>query len=300
MTALRPNYSLKSLLSVLQLLLELALVVFFIVYGLLHWSSISTAFVQLSPLWLLTCGLLYSAMHFFAVLATASLLRSLGCPRPYGMLFVIHIRRLPAKYLPGGIWHAVGRGADLVKDGIPIRRIGQLVGIEQLLAIWWSGFLGFVFAGLAFNGRIGRVASMIAMCWLIISLLALVWVRVRPGWRYLVEAVSAPEIVLAYVAGWICLAAGFTLYIWHGVDMLSSPLQVAASYLVSWMIGAIAFFAPQGIGVFEISMARALGQSGSLQADIIWFIGSYRLLVLTADLAIWGGGCAWFRVIRVR
>lgn len=295
--ALRSSTSFKRLVLALQLWLELALVAFFIAYGMLHWNDIRSVFASVSPAGILVCMLAYSAMHFFAVMATTSLLRSLGHPRPYRMLLVIHLRRLPAKYLPGGIWHAVSRGTDLAKEGVPIRSIGKLVGMEQLLAVWWSGFLGFMLAGLVFDGVVRSVALMIAVCWLSITLLALVWLGKVPKWRYLVAAVSEPKIVLAYIAGWFFLATAFTLYLWQSVDTLNSPLQVAASYLVSWMIGAIAFFAPQGIGVFEVSMGKALSQFGSLQGGILWLIGSYRILVLAADLVIWMGSSVWFRLM---
>lgn len=296
LATLRSSTSFKRVILALQLGLEFALVAFFIAYGVLHWNDIRAAFTSVSLTGLLACMLAYSAMHFFAVMATSSLLRSLGHPRPYRMLLAIHLRRLPAKYLPGGIWHAVSRGADLVNEGVPVRSIGQLVGVEQLLAIWWSGFLGFMLAGLVFDGVVRSVASMIAVCWLGVTLLALVWLGKARRWRHLVAAVSAPKILLAYIAGWFCLATGFTLYLWQSVDTLNNPLQVAASYLVSWMIGAIAFFAPQGIGVFEVSMGKALSQFGPLQGGILWFIGSYRLVVLAADLVVWGGG-VWFRFV---
>lgn len=106
-TALRANYSLKSILSLLQLLMESALVVFFIAYGMLHWNNISAIFIQLSPLWLLLCMLVYSAMHFFAVLATASLLRSFGHPR--SSLPSIHAGWLPSIFpeASGTLWAEV-------------------------------------------------------------------------------------------------------------------------------------------------------------------------------------------------
>lgn len=281
------NTLLRKLLSYWKLTVEVLLVGFFLIYAGTHWSQICAILKRLSVPGVVVCMLIYSLGHLAAVCSTRTLLAGLGSPRSYLQLLDIYFRRLPAKYLPGGIWHAVGRGSDLVSDGIPMRTVGQMLGLEQALAIWWSGFLGFVLVGLTFGGRVASLSFAIAFFWVACSGVSWCCLR-RSRHARLLSAAISPTICTVYIAGWTCLATAFSLYLWIGGMVQGSILRVSASYLVSWMIGALAFFSPQGVGVFEFAVSKAIGYSESVQADFFWFVGSYRLVVLMADLVVCG------------
>lgn len=268
---------------------EILLIVFFVAYAFHHRGRVVDIVSNLSLTSLVGCMVIYSLSHLWASASTARLLYLVRQRRPFLEILGIHINRLPAKYLPGGIWHTLGRGADLVGRGVDKRCVTQVLLLEQLLAIWWSGLLGLTLGVAAFpEARFTAV------------LLAAVWVAVGAGlffllrWRFplLAAAAARLDVSLIYAAGWACLAAAFTVFLYSGNAVNETIIRTVASYLVSWMIGAVALFSPQGLGVFEFSMVKLLPSPRFHNADFLWYIGSYRIVVLLADLAAWGIGRA--------
>lgn len=278
---------LRRALTYWKLALEMSLIAFFIFHAWRHWDEIRAIIGRLSLVGLCCCMLPYILAYFIAGWSTSSLLVSFGEVRPYWQIMGIYFRRLPAKYLPGGIWHTVGRGGDFVRHGIPVQQVGRALLLEQMLAVWWSGFLGLLLASVVFDESVRRAALGLAFFWIAVPAIVLGYARRKRNYAQLVSAAVDPVVAVTYVAGWSCLATAFSIYLSLGGMTHGSLLQVAASYLVSWMVGALAFFAPQGMGVFEFSMGKAMGYSGPVAAGFLWFVGSYRLLVLATDLTAW-------------
>ena len=59
------------------------------------------------------------------------------------------------------------------------------------------------------------------------------------------------------------------------------------SYLFSWSIGYLAFFAPQGIGVFEVTLANMLDTSLTV-GSLAVIIAGFRIIIFLADITLWG------------
>ena len=280
--------TLRKVISYWKLAFECLLIVVFVFYGIRYWSEIRDIVQRISPSALCLCVGIYSLSHFLAAMATKALFAAKGYPMFFATFLRIHLQRLPAKYLPGGIWHTVGRGADLVQLGITTRTVTQVLLLEQILAIWWAGFIGFILIGCTFDGAT-RMAAFALAAALLAGAGLLMWllVRFKPNAADLAHVAFMPKVCIAYVIGWCCLAIAFTCYAWVGELTQAPPLRIAASYLVSWMVGALAFFAPQGMGVFELAMQYAVFPSQPSSAGSLWLIGSYRLVVLSADLIAW-------------
>ncbi len=68
-----------------------------------------------------------------------------------------------------------------------------------------------------------------------------------------------------------------------------SPLVVPGAYMVAWGVGWLAVFAPQGVGVFEVTLASTLGAAS---AGVALVLGGYRVIVLARDLLA-AGTAAW-------
>ncbi len=287
---------LRKAISYWKLIFECFLIVVFVSYGIRHWSEIRTIAEHISPSTLCLCISIYTLSHVLAAAATKALFAANGYPMRHATFLRIHLQRLPAKYLPGGIWQTVGRGADLVQLGIPTRTVAQMLFLEQILAIWWAGFIGFILVGCTFDGTTRVAAFALAFVLLTSAGLLLFIAKRKPDVAGLAHAARTPKACAAYVVGWCCLACAFTCYAGLGGLTQAAPLRIGASYLVSWMLGALAFFAPQGIGVFELAMQHAVfppqpGNTGSL-----WLIGSYRLVVLSADLLAWLACSLWCNI----
>lgn len=67
-------------------------------------------------------------------------------------------------------------------------------------------------------------------------------------------------------------------------------IVVAGAFLLTWGLSFLAPFAPQGIGVFEVSLALVLGVEGVAGMAVVW--GGYRIIIgardiMAAGLAEW-------------
>ncbi|WP_310095985.1 hypothetical protein [Pseudoxanthomonas sacheonensis] len=292
----RHRILLRKMLPFWKLAFELLLIAAFVFYGIRHWEDMRTVVQRISPSTLCLSIGIYTCSHFLAAAMAQLLFSANGYPLHYATFLRIHLQRLPAKYLPGGIWQSIGRGADLVGIGIPTRTVIQTLLVEQLLAIWWAGFLGFLLAGLAFNGKV-PIAAIAAACALLAGgIVATVLARMfKPDLVRLINAARSSRVCAVYVIGWSLLASAFTCYLWLGGLTQAGPLRIASSYLVSWMLGAMAFFAPQGMGVFELAMQYAIFPLQN-KAEALWLIGSYRPVVLVADMLAWLASWHWRRM----
>jgi len=72
---------------------------------------------------LLTSIFLWLLLHFISPLFTVIVFHGCKISISYKDAFYIHAGRLPAKYLPGGIWHSVARAADYHQRRIEPRYI---------------------------------------------------------------------------------------------------------------------------------------------------------------------------------
>ena len=86
---------------------------------------------------------------------------------------------------------------------------------------------------------------------------------------------------------WANAAAMFTVYL-HAFPQLTLPsvIDVAGSFMVAWVVGFFAVFAPQGAGVFEATVAGLL-TDGAL-TPVLVVVAGYRALLLVRDLVAVG------------
>lgn len=292
----RWKVTLRKVLPYWKLVLESVLIAIFIGYGIHHKEEVLIIIQSFSPWVLSLCMFFYSLSHLLAAGTAKALFRANGYPLSYRMFLSIHIQRLPAKYVPGGIWQTIGRGSDLVQQKIPMRTVVKILLLEQLLSIWWAGVLGFSLALLTFNSDIRLIIFIILLAVLFTASAIVVFIPVfKPSLGLLIKTARSPTVSIYYIAGWCCLAVAFTCYALHSGIMQNNPFQIAASYLVSWMLGALAFFAPQGMGVFELSMQNlAFYSEGTTKT--LWLIGSYRIIVLSSDLILWATYSVFFQI----
>lgn len=238
--------------------------------------------------------------HFLSPLGAWLILRALGSPARYPNLLATHLLRLPARYLPGGVWHTVGRAADIRRMGVETRSVVALVVLENSYAIAWSFILGA--ALLLAAGEQRPMLHMMLAGVLGALLLALLLVpriyRLATSTSDRAPGLSSiAECSASFIAIWTFYAVGFAAYyfsLFQSPDFHSATM-VAGAYLFSWAVGLVAFFAPQGIGVFESLNAYMLASS-NLAAGVLVAFG-FRICMLTVDLMLWVAArilCSWF------
>jgi uncharacterized membrane protein YbhN (UPF0104 family) len=224
-----------------------------------------------------------------------SALASFGEPVPYRDSLVATLGALPSRYLPGSIWYAVSRVARLHRSGARRSTLAAVAALETALV----PVVGFALGGLLLALTVDRPAVSLPLLGLTLVLAALstppavnrllrLLARVRPsigepprlGW------LAHLRLVGWTAAFWVWSGSVFALYLtaFPALDV-GRPIAVAGAYMVAWGVGWLALFAPQGVGVFEVTLAALLaGGVGGLAV----VIAGYRALIAVRDLTAAG------------
>lgn len=268
--------------------------------------------VQLRPdlqgwLWLVL-GVGCSLLSLLANgVAWAAILAWLGHPPRAEATVAMHVATNGRKFLPGGIWHLVGRLQMLrrretppLADPLP----EALATGPALLAVLLDPLVAAV-AALALVACGGWQAGLGGVALLPLVLLLprwltplLAWLERRRARRLGVdidlerEGGPAPLIqrgypwrpllaqvlfVLLRFSGFACCVAAFDLQ----AD-LDQPTWLAA-FALAWTVGLVVPGAPGGLGVFEAALLLRLGGMVP-EASVLAVALSYRLVVTVADL----------------
>lgn len=226
-------------------------------------------------------------------------LRALGEPVPVGAVLDASARSLLARYLPGSVWYALGRSALLRH-----RASAGALGVAAVLEIGLSMVVGFVLGaglllvtrqvapGIGALGLVGvAVAAGVCSPPVVNRALALLARRrgtdtVRLAWRPFLGVVGSMGLF------WVASAGSFALYL-HAfpasVAQAGAPsvLEIAGAYLLARVIGVLALFAPQGLGVFEVAMVTLLTAAatgpGPAIGGLVLVVAGYRALILIRD-----------------
>jgi len=202
-----------------------------------------------------------------------------------------HLKRLPAKYIPGGIWHTVGRGVDFRRNGVSMKDVTKVIAVEQILILGVASLAGgLLFLLFTFNSS---WQNLILISVLLISLVVLPFLvlyfhhnkdakNINFHWyRYVITITS-------YVVFWFLLSSAFACYMnaFSQARGTFSFFHLQSIYLISWSIGFMAVFAPQGIGIFEFIASSLI--NGELKAEkIISLIAGFRVMFVVADMMAW-------------
>lgn len=233
----------------------------------------------------LIAALLLAAVHPLIAFAFFQLQRYNGIAVSLPTSLAIYMRRIPARYVPGGVWHSVSRLADM--------RLEASIGIAQLR----SQFLleavlvatsGLLVCGMGFlvlpDGSPARIAAALqAGIGLAAALAAFVLVRHREGKRRLLVALSTFLVV------WPLAGVTFAIIAAGLVVPDCGYLATVSTYVVAAVQGYIAIFAPQGWGVAEASFTL-FDPCGRALHQVLGVFLLYRLSAIGGDLlgyAVW-------------
>lgn len=218
--------------------------------------------------------------------------RACGVKIDWAHAFSIHAARLPARYVPGGIWHTVGRVMDYGQQGVQPRHLTAFVilenGLAAAVALAVGGLAVFAARGADAMGLVALLASMagfvaLPVMWLVINK------RVLNHPEHL--SFSSFALAVALMSSiWMTATFAFLVYLNAFPSTIGdfSHFELGGVYLFSWGVGFLAVFAPQGIGVFELVSSKLL-QSPIGFVGFAALVGGFRFVVLVADLCVWIG-----------
>ena len=224
--------------------------------------------------------------------------RFLGEAAQASMVFDCYIRRLPTRYLPGGIWHSVSRAVDISSLGVSSGTVGRGLALEILISCGLAAFLGG--SAMAFASV---VDSDTASVWALLALAGMLTLVLGPLFAGRFGGQSSSRLadyiiaIALFSIFWSAYTVSFFIFVHSALPELSFP-HAAGVYMLSWLAGFLVPFAPQGIGVSESFASYLL--SGSLAAWLIGLLFSFRALYVLTDVVVWGAYAIATRYIASR
>lgn len=191
-----------------------------------------------------------------------------------------------AKYIPGGIWHFVGRIGVYRVNGMPLDQAGRAVLVENVWLVssaFWIGVLFYLPTSLA-----GRVPP--AGILLLEALLVSLWMignavidrfhrpeaTDRRSWLGGLSGLQVGAWVILGLSYWALFPqaeAGRTFFVAVGV------------FCLAWVGGYAAVFAPGGLGVRELALGFLL--SGFIPSSQAVFLAVvHRVVWITVEILL--------------
>ena len=93
-----------------------------------------TVFCSVLFSFLIVAVVTWSLFNIVTPFLAVIMFRACGVQIDWAHAFSIHATRLPARYMPGGVWHTVGRVMDYSQQGVQPRHLTAFVALENGLA----------------------------------------------------------------------------------------------------------------------------------------------------------------------
>ncbi len=240
--------------------------------------------------WLISSTLLWMLLHFSFPIFTRIILKSYELPLNYKELLWIHIKRLPAKYIPGGIWHAVARISDYSQKGIKNYNIASYLVIENISIATVTLILG----GSVVLSMLDQETWQYIIIFLIVSC-SLTIIGLPLFLKINIFSLRQPISKKYYYIGilylfiyWIIVASSFVCFLksFPNNVLSVSPITSGGIYIFSWGIGFISLFSPQGIGISEYISGQLI-ESSLDKHTFIALLASFRIIIFIADASTW-------------
>jgi uncharacterized membrane protein YbhN (UPF0104 family) len=233
----------------------------------------------------------------------SSALRGWGSPVGWPACFDATLASAPTRYLPGGIWYAVGRVAILRRRGARTSTLSAVAALEMVLV----PVVGFALGGLMVAAAAGDapltapglIAAVVVLAAVSSPPAVNLALRLLARWRGTTHEPLTWALHLRLVgwtvAVWIFQAFNFALYLIAFPNVhVGGPVEVAGAYMIAWGVGWLAIFAPQGLGVFEATLTTIL--VGHTAAGLALVVGGYRAVIAVRDAIGYAGALLARRV----
>ena len=258
-------------------------------YLVTKWESLGETIQQLSLVRLvLSVFLIILAKLMLAVISKLSIEKE-GHDLPYLEVFRIVSFTHLAKYIPGGIWHFVGRFNAYNERDMKIKSSTRALIHENLWLLSGAFFTGALFGVLSSQGRniLGEMGLGIPISALLIGIV-LIWVLLLIGYEKLMPAARSIRfyyLLAASLLAWILLGLSFG-FILPGFSSGTSMYYIAI-YAFGWITGYVAIFAPGGIGIRETVLVWLLGSSIDPELAIV-YSSVHRFVFILAEILLGG------------
>lgn len=260
-----------------------------------HWAVLSAwKPTPQTALLLLACSVLYGVGMLFIAESWHHIVSGLSS-RPVSRLTTwpsFGVTQV-AKYLPGNVFHYVGRHMWLKREGVTHRAAlmatawevvlmaGTALGCASLVVMIWP----FGIAGLP-AATIGLLAATVAAGLLLVLICVLIAGRKIPRLAEFMPPQRCVILSPLALTGFFLLQGGVFCLLFIAVGAEPPPYAVAVA-IVSWLVGYATPGAPGGIGSREAMMV-ALTTPITGSADALILAALFRVVTTLADLVCFG------------
>ena len=225
---------------------------------------------------------LWTALVFFVPWFSHTIIYNYNKNIGFSDLLSTYVNRLPAKYLPGGIWHTVARFHDLSRKGLRKKELSILVFYENFWPVLTTSIIGGL--GVYFYHKEGYWSVTSLTIFIIGISFIPILLTLRKN-NYIFPLYTYIKITLITISFWLLASLSFLYYL-NAFNIVEFQISHIFNYMLSWLIGFLSIFTPQGIGVFELTMFQLTPFSVSLDESMV-VIAGFRLVIFISDLINW-------------
>jgi uncharacterized membrane protein YbhN (UPF0104 family) len=215
----------------------------------------------------------------------------------FTQMFYINAVTQLAKYLPGGIWHFVGRFGLYRTKGMTTTQAGRTMVVEN----GWLVLSAICFGGLvSFLGQSNTILNWLHLpstppirvglflLFMLIWFLGLFLIERFVKLKRQADIGNLARLFLVQAVSWLFMGLGFWVILPHGWNWELIGASIGG-FALSWVVGYLTIFAPSGLGVREVVLTALLAAYVTSEgaavyaavARLIWIITEIGLGVFS-------------------
>jgi uncharacterized membrane protein YbhN (UPF0104 family) len=270
-----------------------------IYYLLKNWARVSGYFAILPTENLILSALFLAAGKLILVMLSKIAVEGEGLTLTYSQIFRIVALSQLGKYIPGGVWHFVGRFNMYHEQEMSLKKSTKALIAEN----FWL-LSGAVTSGLAF-GLFSPYAHDLLVktgvdlpTWAITCggiLVVIFWLAILATFDWFYRLKGQPVklgnllyLMILQILTWLLLGLSFA-FVFPILNAQSLLLNISV-YALSWIIGYVVIFAPGGIGIREAALVWMLAGFFSTE-DVLIYSTVHRFIYFVVEILL--GGLAW-------
>jgi glycosyltransferase 2 family protein len=224
----------------------------------------------------LVSGLLLLTGRLLIILLVQESLAAVGHEKPYRDVFQIVALSELGKYLPGGIWHFVGRAAYYRQDGLTIKEATRAMFLEIIWLVVSSALGGCILLlrYKASPSSLLLIAGFI-MLWLVVIAFTLRQSKAK------LKPSRVFYLFLLQIGVWLSLGLSYWVLLPHPPN--ADITLTLSAFAISWLIGFLTILAPGGIGTREAAITALMLPLFAAQTTLI-LASIHRLLWIGVEI----------------
>jgi hypothetical protein len=278
--------------SLLKWLWIAAVLVAAVIYFARNFNNVETYFHLLKPgRVFLSLILMLAAKSLFALVSRFSV-KAEGWNPSYIQMFSIYALTQLAKYLPGGVWHHVGRFGVYRSKEMTNAKAGKAMILENIWLVTSAFAVGFSTILLFEPAMAATILDQNIPFTLLRPAGVVVLAFWLPG-MYLLqrfftddEQKNRPDpltVSLSLSLAWILVGCSF--YVLFPYDFRADLPMAIGGFAISWAVGFMAIFAPGGLGIREFILSFMF--SSSLSPELAPVLATFhRLIWVTSEIIL--------------